>query len=286
MLDLNKTSDRPSAVGIGKFDGLHLGHRRLIGRLLKDPELVPIAVVLTVPGQERILSVREEDEILRELGVQKTVRLPLTRELTETSAEEFVNDLLVRTLNMKKIVCGPDFRFGKDRKGDTELLKSLGSGRFETEIVRKKTEDGDVISSSRIRALLRDGAYEEAVKLLGQPLRFTGTVVHGRHLGAGLGFPTANIRPEEGRLLPRFGVYKTRVLVGDREYDAITDIGVKPTVDKDAEPVLETHIPGFSGDLYGSAITVTPVRFIREERRFKDVDALKAQIARDLASLG
>jgi riboflavin kinase/FMN adenylyltransferase len=283
-LDLiNNLNIKKSAVTVGKFDGIHRGHELLINRIreLKNEGYTSVVCMINMnkPG---ILGSDERISYLKSLGIDHIVMLEFTEEFAKQSPESFIRDFLKEKLNAAKVVVGRDFRFGHNREGDITVLKGIG-GKYgiDCEFYAKLTVDGKVVSSTEIRAALERGDMEEVEKLLGRPYKLTGEVVHGRHLGSTIGFPTINVLPEASKLLPKFGVYASRVDVKGREYRGITNIGIKPTVGGETASA-ETYIFDFDEDIYGETVTVVPERFIREEKRFPGVEELKKQIENDM----
>ena len=191
--------------------------------------------------------------------------------------------VLAGRLNAVKVVCGPDFRFGRGAAGNVDSLRKYGAKYgFEVSTVDPVVVDGNVVSSSRIRELLSEGDVKKANALLGYRYKIKRSVEDGNHIGRTIDFPTINQSFEEGQLIPAYGVYATSVVIDGKQYDAITNIGVKPTVEKDCRPLAETHILGFSGDLYGKTLEVSFSDFLRPERKFDSLDALKNQIKTDI----
>lgn len=282
-----------TAVTIGKFDGFHLGHRRLLEELCSLAQKGYRPVVLQIRfSEQRILSFEEEEEVLQAYGNPERKVIPFTPEFSALSPEEFVRKVLVEELSAAAVVVGMDFRFGHDRAGDLSTLQELGEKySFTVTGIPKLVQKEEVISSSRIRKCLEDGLVGEAEELLGHDLKYSGEVLHGKALGRTLGFPTINIIPSFDKLLPRFGVYRSRVflpsedLSGQKVYEGISNIGIRPTVSDGDRASVETHILGFSGDLYGKTVSVQPVRFLRPEIHFASLDELKNQIKKDLKSV-
>ena len=278
-----KEVDSLTAVTIGKFDGFHLGHQKLLKELKKYPGEAVVCKI-DFPGQGLLLA-KEQEELLDSFGVRRLVRLPFTSDFAARSPEDFVRGLLVDTLDARDVVVGVDFRFGVHRSGTVETLRSLGKKYgFNVHPVEKLSMDGSPVSSTRIRTCYEAGDMEGARKLLGYPVEFRGTVRHGRELGRTIGFPTANLIPEQEKLLPGFGVYASTVTIqgSDTVYRGITNIGCRPTVNEGSDTTIETYIPGFSGDLYGREITVRPDSFIRGEKKFQHVEELVRQMQKDV----
>jgi len=281
-----------TAVTIGKFDGFHLGHQSLIEHaLLAERRGLASMVIsfdfLPLDGKKRtIMTVEEEIAYLDGLGVDYFVLIPVTEEFIRMPYDVFVKTVLVEKLRAKRVFCGSDFRFGFNRAGNTKNLTKLGEELgFETRVIPEEMYLDEPISSTRIRAYLADGKIEDVNACLGHNYAVQGEVVHGLKLAGKFGFPTANVIPNEHQLLPKFGVYDTRVCIDGVVYRAMTNIGIKPTITSDNEPVLEAHILDFSADIYGKTITVSFIRYIRAERKFDSVDALFEQVRSDVDTI-
>ncbi|TPJ52262.1 MULTISPECIES: bifunctional riboflavin kinase/FAD synthetase [unclassified Mesorhizobium] len=288
---------RGGVVAIGNFDGVHRGHQAVLERALAEarrrgvPALVltfephprkifrpeiPLFVLTPPPMKARLLSL---------LGFAALVEQPFTRDFASLSAEAFVTDVLERTLGITHAVTGFDFHFGKDRQGGPAYLMAAGErhGFGVTLVDAFRDESAEVVSSSRIRALLCEGAVAEAAGLLGYRFTVESEVVDGQKLGRTLGFPTANMRlPAEATL--REGIYAVRFRRADgRLHDGVASFGRRPTVDDDGAPLLETFVFDFSGDLYGEICQVSFFGYLRSEVKFDGLDALVAQMKRDEA---
>lgn len=280
----------PSALALGAFDGLHRGHQAVIraalefGKKSEFGEENLEAAVFTFDrspsGAASVLTGKDKEHLLREMGVRRlyTVDFPSVREL---SAEEFVREVLFARCGAKRLCCGEDFRFGRGAAGDAALLERLcrEQGASIT-VVPPVLDEGEKVSSTRIRQAVERGDIPLANRLLGRPFGFTLEVIHGNHIGAELGTPTINQAIPEGFTLPPFGVYASWVQVEGGFYYGVTNIGVKPTVGSD-RVLSETWLPKFSGDLYGREIHLSLLRFIRPERKFPSLDALKDEIIKN-----
>ena len=273
-----------SAVSLGKFDGFHRGHRLLLDRILAQKELH--STVFTFDGilkDKQIYLETEKRLLLERLGVEREVIFPFCEETKTMAPEVFIREMLVKRMDAKLICVGEDFHFGRGRLGDVAML-SDGAEKYGYElcVFPKMKEAGEVISSTRIRRELADGRIETANGLLGEPYFVSGEVMHGNALGRTIGMPTANLLPEEQKLLPVYGVYATRVEVDGQRYAGVTNVGMKPTVGADRVSV-ETTLLDFDGNLYGKQITVYFLYFLRPEQRFDSLEELKAQMERDKA---
>ncbi len=284
------------AVALGVFDGLHIGHRAVLsavcGHLSPYPLRATGLSIVGVPKGDtaRLIIPAREEQLLETLGTDEWIEVPFA-DICDWSPERFVRELLHEQLHTKLVACGYNFRFGKDGKGDADTLRALcvplGIAVAEVPPVER---DGAPISSTRVRAAVEVGDMQTAMQLLGRPFAVELPVVNGDHRGRRWGMPTLNQVLPDGYAVPRYGVYASLVMVGDRQYRAVTNIGVHPTVGGVPKPQAETWIQGFDGELYGHTVQVMLIRFLREERRFDTVDELTAQIKADaetaLALLG
>ena len=293
------SEDRAAAgvvAAIGNFDGVHLGHQHLLARMRAFAGTVggrPGAVVFE-PHPRRyfrpddppflITAPDARDALLKAHGAEAVLTLPFDKALASLTPQAFVETVLKGQLDLKGVVAGVDFRFGAGRAGDGAALRALGEAAGLAVLlvdVLAENPDAEKFGSSAVREALQAGAPERAAVMLGRAWSVSGTVVEGQKLGRTLGFPTANMRLGE-IIEPRKGVYATRATVDGETYGGVSNFGRRPTVGSDA-PLLETHLFGFDGDLYGARIEVAFVAFLRDERKFDGLDALKAQIADDSA---
>ena len=291
--EIGYTMDRPSAVSLGKFDGLHRGHRKLLDEVLKQKKNGLASVIFTFTqnptrvlsglSAQNIITNEERRAMLEEEGIDCLVECPFVPELAHMEPERFVEKILVEQLKAVFIAVGTDFHFGYQRRGDYQLLQKLGDRYgFQVEVVEKAQSHGRDISSTYVKEELDLGNIEKANELLGEPYSIHGTVVHGNHLGGPvLGFPTVNIIPPEEKYLPPFGVYVSRVRMDDRYYGGITNIGRKPTVGKESPIGVETFLFDAEGDFYGKNIEVQLLNFERPEQKFPSLDDLKKQLEFD-----
>jgi riboflavin kinase/FMN adenylyltransferase len=285
---------RSGAVTVGNFDGVHRGHARLVERLLAAARRVggPALVFTFDPHPVRLLRPEQcpppltwtdrKAQLLAELGVDATLAYPTDRRLLELSPREFFNHLLREQLDAKALVEGPNFYFGRDRAGDVQLLEQYcREAGISLEVVPALVENGQTVSSSRVRTLIAAGHIDEATALLTRPYRIRGMVVHGAGRGAQIGFPTANIGAID-TLLPGPGVYAGRLQLGQETWPAAINVGPNPTFGEQALKV-EVHAIGYHGSLYGEAVEVDFLSRLRDIRSFEGVDALRAQLAKDVA---
>ena len=272
-----------TAVALGTFDGLHLGHQRVIEATMGHSDL-PCVVLSIVPPieKERLLLADRRHELLENMGVDYFLPLPLN-EIRHLSPEEFFVSVLVNTLKAKRIVCGFNFRFGAGAAGDTAMLLAL-CRRYDValQVIAPVEEDGQPISSSRIRKALQEGDLPLATKMLGRPFGFDAPVCHGQHLGHKLGFPTINQVFPPNMTLPKNGVYAGKVTVNRQTFGGVCNVGRHPTVGDADRPLAETHLLDFDGDLYGQNVRLELIGFLRKEEKFPSLKALQAAIEKDV----
>lgn len=294
LLKENIQFNKRSAVALGKFDGLHKGHMSLISMLMETKKNEDVdAIVFTFVKSPKealknesykyILTMLEKRNFMEHNKVDALVECPIDKELLSMKPEIFIRDILVKRLAVKQIVCGEDFRFGHNRRGDVNLLKSLESEYdYKTTVIKKLQHNNRDISSTYIREEIAKGNISVANELLGYPYTVIGQVAKGMQLGRTIGFPTINIIPEVDKLLPPNGVYYTKVFVDDTYYRAITNIGTKPTVNGDKSITIETNLLDDSLDLYGKNVKIEFFEFVRPEKKFESLEELKATIAKDV----
>lgn len=282
-----------AAVAIGKFDGLHLGHRKIVDELLRGRKENLTTVVFTFDPSpmsffsgRRIAELATRDEkrrLFEAQGVDVLIEFPLTAETAATPPKTFVEKILVNAIGAKKIVAGRDVTFGDRGMGDYRLLETMGEQcGYETVLIDKLLYKGKEISSTYVRDEIAMGHMEQAKELLGRAYSVSGVVEYGKQLGRTIGVPTVNIVPEEGKLLPPNGVYYSDVLLEGRTYHGMTNIGVKPTVKGDGVLNVETYLYDYDGDAYGAFIEVALLSFKRSEMKFASVDDLKRQMREDI----
>ena len=272
------------AVTLGKFDGIHRGHRKLIQTILdRKSEYGELAVVMAfVSDRQTILTSEERRILLEKMGVDVLLECPLNDQMKHMKADVFIRQILKGDLQASCVVVGEDFRFGHERKGTPQLLEKAGEKyEYDTIVVPKEMEGSRKISSTYIREELKKGNMEKVRELLGNPFFAVGTVTHGRGMGHRDFFPTANIIPPKQKLLPPNGVYVTVSHFDGTDYPGITNIGYKPTVGE-AFLGIETNLFDCDLDLYGQNCTVDFYKFIRPEQKFASFEALKAQIRKDI----
>ncbi len=272
-----------TAVALGFFDGVHIGHRSLLSRtvaLAQERGLMPIAVSFEgLPFKTKNGALSDKDTRISrilEVGIRRIYLFDF-QEIGALSPDAFIQEILLSLCRAELAVCGESFRFGKHAVGTPELL----SAALPTEVVPSVTWENETVSATRIRHVLEEGKPELAARLLGAPYTLSGVVTRGKAMGRELGFPTLNIPLSEAMVTPLFGVYLSRVQIGDRDYFAVTNIGCRPTLEHSAPPNAESHVFGFSREAYGETVRVSLLRFLRGEVRFHDAAALKTQIELD-----
>ncbi|MBQ3226357.1 MAG: bifunctional riboflavin kinase/FAD synthetase [Clostridia bacterium] len=283
-------TSRGTAVAIGNFDGLHMGHRKLmdmLAQVAKENDVPSVIYTfdkhpINVIKGENTLPLIADNTYKQELLANceaDTLFFENFESIKDLSPEDFVRDILVGKLNMKIAVVGRHNHYGKDSKGDVKLLRELGQEYGFAVYMIEPLYFGDVVcSSSKIRELIADGEIEKANEMLGHPFKISNVVVKDKMLGRTLGFPTANMIPDPGLLLPQVGVYGTNTLAGGKRYPSITNIGAALTIGE-GEPVrIETYIIGFEGDLYGETLEVELLTKIRDNEHFDGLDSLKSQL--------
>jgi riboflavin kinase/FMN adenylyltransferase len=268
----------PRDVAIGTFDGVHLGHREVIRGadtvLTFDPH--PLAVIHPEATPKLISPFAVKRDLIASLGVGEMVIIPFDRGFSEQSAEDFVRDVLIDRLGAARVSVGENFRFGKGARGTAEFLRSHDA--FETRVVPLVEVAGETVSSSHIRGLIAAGDVGQAAEFLGEPFLFEGEVVSGDRRGRELGVPTANLVPEDAYVAPGHGVYAAAA----NGYPTAVNVGVRPTFESGRGLLVEAHLIGFEGDLYGQQLRIAFLERMRGEKRFDSVDELVEQMQRDL----
>ncbi len=283
-------------VTIGNFDGVHLGHQMLFSEVVGkaynqggtsvavtfDPH--PLKVLR--PDGIRLISTTEQKiNLIRMAGIDHLVIIPFTRELAATTATDFVDNILVRTIGLQELVVGYDYAFGKGRQGNIDFLRARGRELgFPVTVVEAHYENGMLVSSTKIRELVTEGRMVDARRLLGRCYQIHGEVQRGRQRGGReLGFPTANLKISEEDLCPKKGVYVTQVVYGGKVFGGVSNIGYNPTFGEN-KLVAETHIFDFNSDIYGHPIKINLLRYLRGEKKFDTVADLVAQIKMDIVT--
>jgi riboflavin kinase / FMN adenylyltransferase len=283
VTDLFDTEPRPRRVAVGEFDGVHIGHREVIRGsdtvLTFEPH--PLAVVRPEAAPKLLTTLDEKAELIASLGVQELVVIPFDERFAHQSPQEFIDHVLVDRLGATRVSVGENFRFGHRAAGDTAMLEA--DGRFETRIVSLVEVDGEIVSSSHIRALVLAGEVDVAARFLGAPFQMRGEVVTGDRRGRELGFPTANLVPDEALVCPGHGIYAARA-EGPFEGNACAavSVGVRPTFGTGRAVLVEAYLIDRNVELYGEVLKVEFLERLRGERRFETVEALVEQMRLDV----
>ena len=283
---------KESVVTIGNFDGIHKGHQVLIEKATEYAKKNNvISTVFTFNNHpvnyfkpnsiKNIITNNDKIKILKTLGVDYIINIPFDEYMTKISGYDFVKDILIDKLGAKKIIVGHDFTFARNKEGNIDLLKELSKKNgFLLEIVNPVKIDDIRISSSYIRKLILDGKVEDARKYLGRNYKLSGEVIHSKKLGRTIGFPTANISIDENIIIPKVGIYATKVYVNGTIYYGATNVGYNPTVNGN-KLSIETNILEFNDDIYGKIITIEFLERIRDEKKFNGIEELKEQLQKD-----
>jgi riboflavin kinase / FMN adenylyltransferase len=284
---------RGTVLTLGVFDGLHLGHQRIMQTVVERAEAVnavPTAITFD-PHPRAVLHPENAPPLLQTLdqrlanfevlGIKQAIVIRFDKEFAAIDAETFLRDIVYERLQAREVYLGKGFAFGKNRGGNIELLRKMSRqlGFFADEVPEIRLR-GRRISSSKIRELLACGKVNLARRMLGRPYGVEGQIIHGFERGRTIGFPTANLKPHN-RVIPKFGVYATATLIEGLWRRSITNVGVRPTFEDDRQPSIESYVFDFDGDLYGDVLRVRFLHRIRDERKFSGIDELRAQIEKD-----
>lgn len=285
--------DRETAAAIGKFDGIHIGHRRLLEEIREKKReglcacvftFDPAPAVLFGLSDGKELTTKEEKHLLFErMGVDILIEFPMNRETAATAPEAFAAEILAERMQARFLAAGSDLSFGAKGAGNAELLRKMGPELgFQVKTIDKICLKGREVSSTFARCCVEKGDMEQAEELLGMPYPVFGTVVKGNQLGRNLGFPTVNLLPQESKLMPPKGVYFSQVRHRGKLYRAVSNVGYKPTVTDEHIMGIESYLYDFKEDIYGEPIEVYLRKFSRPERRFENVEALRRQLEKDI----
>lgn len=286
---------RGTVLTLGVFDGLHLGHQKIMEKVVERAEkigAVPTAITFD-PHPRAVLHPENAPPLLQTLdqrlanfevlGIEQAIVIRFDKDFAAQNAEDFLKDIVYERLQAREVYLGKGFFFGKNRGGNIELLRKMSAQLgFVADEVSEVTLRGQRISSSKIRHLLSEGKVNLARRMLGRPYGVEGQIIRGFQRGRTIGFPTANLHPHN-RVIPKFGVYATATLINNEWRRSITNVGIRPTFEGDKEPSIESYIFDFDGDLYGDVLRVRFLHRIRDERKFGGIEELKTQIARDTA---
>lgn len=285
---------------IGTFDGVHIGHKKIIDQLNEEASKIggesvlftffphPRMVIFPESHGLKLIQTQEEKlEKLKEMGLQNVIVFPFTFEFSRLTALEFVRDMLVNQLHVKKLVIGYDHQFGKNREGSIHFLRDVAE-TYEFEVIEIPAQDIDAVhvSSTKIREALNTGDIEKANDYLGAPFQLSGTVVKGKQLGRTIGFPTANIQlANDLKLIPQNGVYAVKVFYQNECLKGMMNIGVRPTIEGKNDPTIEVHIFDFDQTIYGESLRIELFKKTRDEQKFNGIEALKNQLKLDEISI-
>lgn len=289
----NANISRPTVLTLGVFDGLHLGHQHIMETVVKRANAInatPTAITFD-PHPRAVLHPETAPPLLQTLdqrlnafevlGIQQAIVIRFNKTFAAQDAETFLREVIFERLQAKEVYLGKGFAFGKNRSGNINLLRKISAelGVVSDEVGEIRLR-GTRISSSKIRNFLAEGKINMARRMLGRPYGIEGQIIHGVQRGRTIGFPTANLKPAN-RVIPKYGVYATATLIDGIWRRGITNVGVRPTFEKEVEPSVETYIFDYDGDLYGDVLRVRFLYRIRDERKFNGIDELKAQIEKD-----
>lgn len=283
-----------SAVTLGKFDGLHRGHQKLVAAVKEfgkkdDINSIVCAFDMSFMNRKsgntpRLLMTKEERASHLEGQADYLVDCPFTEEFSQMEAEEFIEKVIHQVFRAAYVVVGTDFHFGHGKRGDIHMLQAYAHEYdYELVVIEKERCEGRIISSTYIKQVLKEGNLALARQLLGYPYGAQGVVEHGRKLGRTLGFPTFNVDPGREKIMPQNGVYLDRVLVDGKWYNGIANVGVKPTVSEEGRMLIESYLFGYTGDAYGKEVKIELLEFRRPECKFADAEEMKASVAKDIA---
>lgn len=275
---------KATAVALGRFDGVHLAHQKVIENSKQENLVSTVFTFCDNPGKAdlRLITTEKEKQALMEnCGVRILVNTTF-QSVRNMTAEEFVRDVLVSSLNAKVVTCGYNYRFAKGASADVNTLRTLCE-KYNISLIcsDELTVENTSVSSTAIRKLLSQGNISLVQKLLGRSYTLSGNIIHGNAIGRTINTPTLNIDVDQNKLLPLFGVYATKAHIDGKVFDSVTNIGIKPTVGSE-KPTVETYLLNLCGDFYGDFCTIELVDFIREEAKFSALSALKEQIAKDI----
>lgn len=279
-----------TAVTLGKFDGIHLGHRRLVSEILKSRSENGYETVLfsfdtsNISKQMSITTKKERMMLCEEAGIDNVIFYPVNKDTMAMKPEIFIKDIIVKRLGAKVVVTGRDFCFGSGRSGNVEMLAEYAQRYgYRLIVVDSVMQNGEKVSSSNIKECIGQGKIEEANRMLGYSYFVYGKVVKGNQIGRTIDTKTVNVLPEKNKVLMPNGVYKTNIIIGGEKYKSITNVGECPTVRDNREITVETHVFDFDREIYDSYVKIEFEKYIREERKFLNLEDLKRQILLDIS---
>lgn len=282
-----------TVIALGNFDGVHKGHQKLIERMIDKARTMGLKTsilafenhtkqVISGKKTDLLTCKKQRNQIIEGLGVDILYSLLFDKFIMSLSPESFIKEILIDKLNVKGIFVGTDYRFGHKAQGDSKLLRDLGEKyNLYVEVIEPLYMDDEIVSSTRVRKLIKEANFQEAKRLLGRDYSIIGKIIHGKKIGRFLGFPTANIEPITNYCLPMNGVYDTDTLVGLQKYRSASSVGFNPTF-KESTLKIESHLLDFTGSLYGQYIELFFNKFLREELEFANLESLKEQMSLDV----
>lgn len=293
-IDKQHSLDHPIAIALGTFDGIHIGHQMLIQQLMYIQKTFgcsslvytffnnPLELLNPKNAPSRLMTLLEKISKFNKFNIDYLVLNPFDKKLSSMSPQEFI-EMLIKSYNVKYIVVGYDFRFGYLGNGDTKLLKKFGEiYGYEVIVIPPLSLDGEIISSSLIRKLINDGNVDKASMYLGTPYSISGKIVHGFGRGRKLGFPTANLKFDVRKVIPKNGIYLTKVMIDGAYHWGMTNVGNNPTFNNNEGLFIETYILNYNNDLYDARIKLEFLKRIRDEIKFSNIEELKNQITKDV----
>jgi len=293
--DINNFKVKNPVLTVGTFDGVHLGHRKILEKTVKEAEkLNGEPVVFTLyPHPRKVLdpnfkdlfllnTLDEKAKLLENAGIKHLVIYPFTKNFATMSSCDFIENILHKNMNTKSLIVGYDHRFGKDRQGNIDILRNCAEP-FDIDVIKVDAFmlNKETISSTKIRNAVLEGNIEKANICLGYDYFLSGTVISGNKIGRTIGFPTANIDVHNEKLIPKSGVYAVKINISGTEYKGMINIGNRPTIDTNTANTVEVHIFNFQGNLYGKDIRIIFKKYIREEQKFPNTESLKQQLLKD-----
>jgi riboflavin kinase/FMN adenylyltransferase len=290
---------QPLCLTIGNFDGFHIGHQKIIKEVknIADKNSYKSAILTFEPHPSsffkkeqnkkfKISSIAQKLNFIKKNNLDYAIFIKFNNQLSQLSPKEFIDDILIRKLNIAHLVIGYDFVFGKNRSGDISTLLKYKDDKFDVTQIKAISINNEICSSSNIRQKIISGNINIANNLLGDYFNINSRVIMGQKIASNLGYPTANFKISDNIIKPKFGVYKTKTYIYNlkQEFNSITNYGVKPTIGNNNE-IFETHIPNFSNNIYNEKISTRFIEFIRAEKKFDNIDLLKKQIEIDIKSI-
>lgn len=292
-IDLNKENRFSTALALGNFDGVHIGHQQLIKSMIKNAKLKKLIPAILIfenhtksfvfgNGPRLINNNKQKNDFLRKMGIQVLYTLKFDKDIMRLSPEDFAKNILVEKLNCKFVTVGSDYRFGYKAQGDANLLKEISKELgFYVEIINPLIDNGIAVSSTIVREYILDGNIKKANSLLARPFAIVGQVIHGKGIGKTMGVPTANLLVNTKYIIPKNGIYRTQTRIDDKIYLSATNIGLNPTFNEN-ELKIENHIIGLDKDIYNKEIEVLFFEYIRPEIKFDSIDILVKQMNKDI----